>query len=819
MVASAGDGTVDLGKRFFERTRYGGDVNGIAIGNPLTLSQIGFVSSHYALIVAIASISFGAGRRLTRACAYDSVWEEIAFSTAIGLGAIAYLVFALALLHLLYCGVVVLSLVGVATFAVPAFADVAKRFLQYRRNSSFWPMVFALSAALLLLFPVFRMPLYPPTLWDSLMYHLPIAKLDVQTHSLAYSPYIRYPAFPQLNEMLFALMLILKDDVSAQLIQFLMTLLVAVGLYAWGKRLFSVTAGIWAAAIWLSNPFVLVVSSSAYIDAGLTLFICLGAYGFSNWLQTRRTCWLVVSGALFALGAASKYLALPPLCAFCVVLLFLSLREKNFRPLLVFTATVVVIAVPWYVRNYYYTGNPVWPYFGSIFGYQPWSAEDLKGLVHEQYVNQSPPRSFLSFLLLPWNISFRLLELFHMDAPARMSPAYFLALPFLAAYAIFNKHARTMLIGVFVYTVFWFFTFQAIRFLFPAVAVLGLAAMAACAHLFARTPFVGPKCRIILTTLVTGLLLLPGWKYSVAVRREASLPISSEQRNAYLARKFPQYPAYRLLNEKYGANYVLYAPGDEEMTYFAEGAFRGDFFGPARCMPIIRALSQNGTALYEKLEETGASFLLLNERNFRPAVLYGLPSEADDRFFQSHFRLIWAAPYIQLFVISRQAVRHNSAPELVKNGSFEAVTATNPEFWEASGAPTVDSRGRQAHAGSVTVGLSVADALVQRVEAKALQTYRLSQWTFASKVSESTRLHINWIGDRGLLRADIEIVSAMPMWTRHQMFATAPPGTRWADIYVEVQNGDGLVWFDDVSLAPISYEDEPLLPVQRSPAS
>jgi len=233
------------------------------MGNPPTLSQIGFVSSHYALVVAIASISFGAGRRLTRACAYDSVWEETAFSTAIGLGAIAYLVFALALLHLLYRGVVVLSLVGVATFAVPAFADVAKRFLQYRRNSSFWPMVFALSAALLLLFPVFRMPLYPPTLWDSLMYHLPIAKLDVQTHSLAYSPYIRYPAFPQLSEMLFALMLILKDDVSAQLIQFLMTLLVAVGLYAWGKRLFSVTAGIWAAAIWLSNPFVLVVSSSA----------------------------------------------------------------------------------------------------------------------------------------------------------------------------------------------------------------------------------------------------------------------------------------------------------------------------------------------------------------------------------------------------------------------------------------------------------------------------------------------------------------------------------------------------------------------------
>ena len=771
------------------------------------MSQIGFVSSHYALIVVIASISFGVGRRLTRVCIYDSIWEEIAFSTTIGLGVIAYLVCALGLLHLLYRGVAILVLVGLTVFVIPVFAHAVKRFLPYRRNSSFWPMVFAVSAALLLLFPVFRMPLYPPTLWDSLMYHLPIAKLDVQTHSLAYSPYIRYPAFPQLNEMLFALMLLLKDDVSAQLVQFLMMLLLAIGLFAWGKRLFSVTSGIWAAAIWLSNPFVLVVGSSAYIDAGLTLYICLGAYGFSNWLQTRRTCWLVVSGTLFALGAASKYLALPPLCAFGLVLLFLSLREKNFRPLLIFTATVVVIAVPWYLRSYYYTGNPVWPYFGSIFGYQPWSAEDLKGLVHEQYVNQSPPRSFLSFLLLPWNISFHLLELFHMDAPARMSPAYFFALPFLAAYAIFNKYARAMLIGVFVYVVFWFFSFQAIRFLFPAVAVLGLAAMAACAHLLARTRSFGPKYRIVLTTLIAGLLLLPGWKYSVAVRREASLPISSEQRNSYLARKFPQYPAYRLLNEKYGANYVLYAPGDEEMTYFAEGAFRGDFFGPARCMPIIRALSQSGTALYEKLDEMGASFLLLNERDFRPAVLYGLPSEADDEFFQSHFRLIWAAPYIQLFEISRQAVRHSSAPELIKNGSFEDMAASNPAFWEASGPPTVDSRGRYAHTGSISVGLSTADALVQRVEAKALQTYRLSQWTFASKGGESTRLHINWIGDRGLLRADIEIVSATPIWNRHQMFATAPPGTRWADVYLEVQNGDGLVWFDDVSLAPISYPD------------
>ena len=767
-----------------------------------------FYLSHYAWALILALLSFGLGRRLTRTVPYASVWEEIAFSTAIGLGIVSYLVFGLGLLHLLYRGIIFLALAVSTALTFPVFADAARRFVKYWSRSSKWVPVSTSLAILLIFIPILKMPLYPPTLWDSLLYHLPIAKLDVQTHSLAYSPYIRYPAFPQLNEMLFSLMMLLKDDLAAQLVQFLMMLLIAIGMLAWGKRLFSTTAGIWAGVIWLSNPFVLVVGSSAYIDIGVTLFVTLGAYGFSNWLQTRRTSWLVLSGILFGLGAASKYLALPPLCALAAVVLVLSIRNRNARPIAIFLLTAAMAAIPWYVRNYHYTGNPVWPYFGAIFGYGPWNAADLKGLVHIQYAEQSPPRSLTAFLLLPWNISFRLLKLFHMDSPAPMAPTYFFTLPVVALYALRNRYARLILVGVFAYTVFWFFSFQAMRFLFPAVAMLSLAAMAACADLLNRIPAVKLHQRTT-TALVAVLLLFPGWEYCVSFWRQGHVPITSEQRHAFLTRKFPEYPAYRLLNEKYGTHYVINAPGDELMTYFTNGSYEGDYFGPARCFPILRALSQNGEALYKELQRAGAGFFLLDERHYRRPESVGLPLEVDDSFFRSHFRIIWAAPNIQLFEVTGAPIQQSVGPELIRNGSFEG-SPCNLSSWHEAGTPVLDDGGQHSHLGTAAVGLTLAESLSQKIEVRPSQLYHLSHWTRATEPGQSTRLQINWLSAQGFLRTDIEVVSAASSWQEHQMFTGSPEGARWAVVYLQVHSGDGLVWFDDISLREITYENHPV---------
>lgn len=761
-----------------------------------------FFFSHYAAVAAIAFLALGAGRKLVGAVSWDSAWEEVSFSTAIGLGLIAYIVFALALLHILYKGVVLAVLVLLAVLACRPLAELGARSWQCCKSLNHkWLLAIV---AGLLFFPVLVLPLYPPSTWDALMYHLPVAKLDVQAHSLVFSPNIRFPAFPETVEMLFSLMLLLFDDVSAQLVHFLMMFLVAITLFAWGKRIHSSTAGLWAAAIWLSNPFVLFFGSVAYIDMGVTLFVCLGAYAFSNWMQTREKRWLLISGVVFGLGAACKYSALAPLCGFLGVLLYLSIRKREVRPFAMFAIAVALVAAPWYLRNIYYTRNPVWPYFGSVFGYGPWSATDLQGLIHNQQTDYSQGRSLGLLLRLPWDLSFRMLKVFRQEAPTPLSPVYFFCLPVALLYAIRNRYARALLVGMCLFTLFWFFSIQIVRFLLPAVAVLGLLAMTGLAYLACSVRHLNATPRPWLSLTVALLLMLPGLKFSLGFWRQHLLPVTAAQRAAYLRGELPPFPAYEWLNRSFGRNYVIYAPGDQKMTYYADGQFLGDWFGPAGCMRVISKLSDS-RALYQQLLAFNADFFLLNEHDFRPQVLHGLPWAEDD-FFRSHFRLVWAAPYIQLFEVVRGEIKPVANSELIQDASFEENTASSPERWMVVGHPRVDDSGTRSHSGRTAIQLSGSDRLLQRIPVNPCHMYRLSEWTEGEAPGASSRLQINWIPDGRSSLTDFEVVSNSPAWLRHEMFTIAPPHTTLAEIQLQAQNAS--VWIDDVSVVELAYAND-----------
>jgi 4-amino-4-deoxy-L-arabinose transferase-like glycosyltransferase len=242
--------------------------------------------------------------------------------------------------------------------------------------------------------------------------------------------------------MLFSLMLLLYDDISAQFVQFLMMWVVAIALYAWGQRAFRREVGLWSGVLWLSNPLVLWLGASAYIDLGLTMFVVLAAYSFFNWYQSRSASWLVLSALFFGFAAGSKYLALFPLAVFGLFLLYWAAKERRFREVIAFTIIVAAVASPWYIRNLYYTGNPVWPYFGPKFGYGIWSAEDLKGQLQEQ-TSYGAGKTLIALIMLPWNVVFHG-ALFHADLS--ISPAYSLALPLYVIGAWRNKYLRAVLL-------------------------------------------------------------------------------------------------------------------------------------------------------------------------------------------------------------------------------------------------------------------------------------------------------------------------------------------------------------------------------------
>jgi len=66
------------------------------------LSLTIYVLSHYLALVLLALISYILGKRLLLGLVFDSKLESFCFSTAIGLGVLAYLVYFMGIIGLLY---------------------------------------------------------------------------------------------------------------------------------------------------------------------------------------------------------------------------------------------------------------------------------------------------------------------------------------------------------------------------------------------------------------------------------------------------------------------------------------------------------------------------------------------------------------------------------------------------------------------------------------------------------------------------------------------------------------------------------------------
>jgi uncharacterized membrane protein YqaE (UPF0057 family) len=342
----------------------------------------------------------------------------------------------------------------------------------------------------------------------------------------------------------------------------------------------------------------------------------------------------------FAVG--SKYSALFFLILFGVIALYIGFRERKLLQPFLFLLIAAGVASPWYFRNWYYTGNPVFPFFSQIFGYELWSPQDIQGQLNEMH-SHGTGRNLQSLLLLPWNLAFNQPK-FLMEAP--YSQIYLFALPFLVL-SLQRSKIRELLIIIVLYTLFWFSSAQVLRYLLPIIPLLSLIGAASFENCLKWLPSnkVSWMGKGIVTLVVSILLFSPGWLYAIyKVQGNDYPPYTEKQQEAYLTEKLPSFPAYQYLNQMRGRNYSIYALFDENMAYFADGSFMGDWFGPGRFEKIYNKFS-NLKALHQELRSLGANYFLIR----RGRVPIEPPPE--DFFSPSHFKLVYKNELVLLFEV------------------------------------------------------------------------------------------------------------------------------------------------------------------------
>jgi len=550
-----------------------------------------FVLAPLLSVLALAATAYVAGRSLTRRLATESAAERFAVSLTLGLAVLAHLGLLLGMLSLLRRGPLIILMIGIHVAGARCWLEAA------RDVRAVWRLLVRRMAwALIAVVPIAVLAFYPPTGFDALMYHLPFVRAFVRTGGLPFLADLRFPVFPQLNEVLFAETVLLGGgELAPHLIELLMTLVTAVFLVVWGTRTFSREAAWTGVAVWAGNPIVVFLAGAAYIEAGLALFVTAALYASWRGREGGRG-WRILAAVLAGTGAGVKYLGLFFVAVVCLTAGRGAPRGQRLRAILLSSVVAVVVMAPTYGRIVALTGNPVFPFLSRVFGASSWDPTWIYG--------QSVGERLVALVRLPWDIVFAR-ERVGNQPP--FSPVYLLTLPLLVRGAVRDSRVRRLLVPAAAYILVSVALPADSRYLTAVLPVVSLALGWVLVDLLQK---MARSWRPITAGLAV-VLFLPGWLYAgYRIGRLGPVPVTAAGRERYLAAKLPVYPALQYLNRRFGNSYTVYAFHAENMRYLADGTFLGEWVGPASFLKLA-PLVGDPESLHRELRVLGADHLLI----------------------------------------------------------------------------------------------------------------------------------------------------------------------------------------------------------------
>jgi len=417
--------------------------------------------------VLILFVCFYWGRRclLRAAQAWDDD-EIIVYGTALGLGLLSFLVLLLGLANMLFMPLVSALLLAPAICPARHLRD---SFGTLARGFRLWHIPFSLFNGALYFGAgltgvcVLAGLLAPETANDSLCYHINLPKIYLETNRIGPIAYDINSTFPGFMEMLFTLGLGLGGDTLAKFFHVSTALFLAGAVLLWGRRAGKLENAWQAAILLVTVPGLVNQWPSTYIDGAMTAFTALLLVSLISWFESSKTRYIILAGVFAGFLMSMKFLALISLIAVTASILWHLIKNKrNPGPLFLFGFIALAICAYWYIRSYLATGNPVYPYFYSVF-----KAGD--GTI--TYDDIGLPKTFLHLLSVPWMITMRpdKFEGFGVQ----IGPAFLAFLP-----GIFwlrkDRTVRFLASFALIYAVLWFFLGQSLRFLFPFLPALAM---------------------------------------------------------------------------------------------------------------------------------------------------------------------------------------------------------------------------------------------------------------------------------------------------------------------------------------------------------
>jgi hypothetical protein len=259
---------------------------------------------------------------------------------------------------------------------------------------------------------IFLAAVLPPMDFDVCEYHMQAPKEFFQQGQITFLPHNVYANMALGTEMLSLLGMVLSGDwwwgaLIGKTVIATFTPFCALALLAAGRRFFSSTAGVVAALVYISIPWIVSLSSSGLVEGASACYLFLALYALLlSGIATRSWPFIAMSGYLAGGAVATKYPAvlfvLIPLAAWTVIGQFRRGRgaevsgQKRARAipqsqscvprpptshrsalsaLTVFLLAAAIGCGLWFAKNWILTDNPTYPLLYQVFGGKTWTPD------------------------------------------------------------------------------------------------------------------------------------------------------------------------------------------------------------------------------------------------------------------------------------------------------------------------------------------------------------------------------------------------------------------------------------------------------------
>jgi hypothetical protein len=527
---------------------------------------------------------------------HNSIYLDYFFSSIIGLSIIIIFISIISLVGITYKPIIYLLFLFL----------YGLRFFKYKGTS--WKNLILL---LLIYLPIISLTQYPPYHWDDISYHLPISQSIIEHRGLVFNKYIRYPVFPINSEMLFTFGLFFGITIP-QLLSSISFFILLVGSFGYIEK-FTKTKinGFIVYTILLSSQLLVYLSVISYVDILLTTFITSGILSLIIYFDCKDKILLYISGVSLGTAVGIKYTAI----IICIIagLIYVTaiyLYKLKWKNLFIYILIILIVGLPWYIRNFYYTGNPVWPFMNNLFGYSDiWSHSDYVGQFND-FKRNGVPKSISNFLRIPIYLS----TVQHQYIA--LNPLSWFGFIILIVFMRKKISDFYLVIFLLLYTVIWFFSVNLIRYYALIIPIFSLISAKGFGYFLSSINNKKIKYPLLICILIT-FLYGPYNYIQDTFKQNGDPPVNKKEYSQFLSNKLPTYQATKFIQKLDGITYGLL---NENMYFYGKGKMIGDWFGEAKYLNVIPNLS-NEVKLYNSLKKLNVNYLLINKLRISQSLL------------------------------------------------------------------------------------------------------------------------------------------------------------------------------------------------------